>query len=244
MPKPDKFFDFNQLPQEEGLLVLPVSLSKTSNIQDPEHCVSYLKHFYEKISRTEGIGVVFVYSDYLYLLTPEENINTLHDRYLNQMSTHRKGVRNEIDKTHMVPQAMTFLTWGQMVTENRDFMHRLDEITQFYKNNKKLQTLVSQDAKDNEITNNQRQFILEECLFCYLLHTNNLNLPNNFLRHPQWVLQCYPGPPLQSETYIFQNDPLELKGSQNYFEDNYYDLKGKLLYEYKNIDLDNFPSHV
>lgn len=244
MPKPNEFFDITQLPQATGLLVFPVSLSKVSNQQSLDACLSYLQHLYEKIDRTEGIGVVFVYSDYLYLLTPQQEAATVHDRHLNQMAQHRQGILNRIHQTHMVRQAFSFYSWGQMVVENPDLIYKTNQAVEKHRADKQLQKYVQYDSEDKSLSDQQVQFILEESVFCYCLANGALTFNSDFIDRPEWMLQCYPGPPLKTETYLLQEDYLSLEGRENEFADSYYDLKGEQLYEYSRIDLDNFPEHV
>lgn len=243
MSKPNEFFDITQLPQEKGLLVFPVSLSKIAGSQSPDECISYLEHFYEKIDRTEGIGVVFVYSDYLYLLTPKDDPANTRDRYLNQMAQHRQGILGRIHQTPMVRQVFSFYSFGQIVIKNPNLLYKTNQALEKYQEDEKLQGYVEDDSEGQELDDRQVQFILEESVFFYCLAKGALSFNSDFIDTPEWMLQCYPGPSLKTETYMLQEDYLNVETSENKFADNYYDLKVELLYEYSKIDMDNFPEH-
>ena len=90
---PQVFFDINQLPQEEGIIFMGVSMSKIGNTQSAEKCVKYTEHLGTKITKTEGIGMIICYGDYLYFHS-EEKANILRDRYKELMISHKSGFLN------------------------------------------------------------------------------------------------------------------------------------------------------
>lgn len=72
-----------------------------------------------------------------------------------------------------------------------------------------------------------------------LLQKGQVELFNDYvLHHEKWILFCYPGKPLKSEVWVSQKNPLKLKNPQNRYEDSFYDLEGKKLYDYLEIDLE------
>ncbi len=93
----DQFFDINHLPKEEGILFLGISMNKIGNSQSPAKCFEYLRHIDTKISKTEGIGMVVCYGDYLYF-NSEEKAFVLKDRYKELMMSHKEGFLNLIAK--------------------------------------------------------------------------------------------------------------------------------------------------
>ena len=66
-------------------------------------------------------------------------------------------------------------------------------------------------------------------------------LYKEFVEHlEKWILIAYPGKPLKSQMYFWQKNFFNLKNSQNAYENAFYDLDGKKLYDCKKIDLDKF----
>ena len=82
---------------------------------------------------------------------------------------------------------------------------------------------------------------MEEITFNYLISKGKFALTNDFLGgHEQWILYCYPGKPLESEVYLYQKNPLKLHNPKNKYENCYYDLAGKKLYDFMRIDIETF----
>lgn len=65
-----------------------------------------------------------------------------------------------------------------------------------------------------------------------------IKLHNEYIQgHEKFILQCYPGKPLRSEIYFFQLNPFKYKNSKNKYENSFYDLENKKLYNYLAFDL-------
>ena len=232
----NNFFDLNQLPKEEGILLWGISMSKIGNTQSPANCFEYLQHIDTKITKTDGIGMVVLYGDYLYFHS-DERASVLRDRYKELMISHKSGFLNLLAKNPAwIKKAFSFSTFGQIMLDNsEEFKKSLDVITGLYRSDDKFKEKVESDCKDagREITPAQVMFILEEVTLFYLAAKGKLDFGNRFISGTeQWVLQMYPGKPLQSEVYLFQSNPLNLHNPKNKYENHFYDLEGKVLYDY------------
>ena len=82
-------------------------------------------------------------------------------------------------------------------------------------------------------------FILEEIAMFYLSQKGSFRLDNKFVTDTEksWTLQAYPGKPLNSEVYLFQKNPLGLSNPKNPYENCYYDLEDKILYDYTRMNI-------
>lgn len=244
MKEENIFHDINKLPQEEGILFWGISMSRIGNRQSAEKCFEDLKWIDTKIQGTEGIGMVTWYSDYLYFLS-NEPAKTLRDRFKDLMIQHKHGFLNTMLKDNVwIKKAFSFLTTGQVILDNsQEFSACLSKVLDLYKQDKKFQECVAFDAKHDShgLGENEILFILEEITLVYLAAKGKLNFNNRFVPGTEkWVLQIYPGKPLKSETYLFQKNPLKLSNPQNKFEDAFYDVEGRKLYEYLRINIDTF----
>lgn len=240
----NKFFDINSLPQEEGIIFWGISMNRIGNEQSAEKCFEYLKFIDTKIKKTEGIGMVTWYSDYLYFLS-DEKASILRDRYKNLMFQHKHGFMNLILKNNVwIKKAFSFYTFGQVMLDNSEiFQSAFEKILRVYQDDSQFQEYVDFDCKkgDHGLGDKERMFILEEITTIYLAAKGQLNFNNRFVSGTEkWILQLYPGRSLKSEVYLFQLNPLKLHNSKNKFENAFYDLKHKVLYEYDRIDLDTF----
>ncbi len=245
MKDENQFFDINQLPQEEGLLLFGISMNRIGNIQSPEKCFSYMEHLGGKIPvKTEGVGLVTLYSDYLYLLS-NEPANVLRDRYKELMWSHKDGFMNLIKKDpRFVPKAFSFLSFGQVMLDNSEvFRPALDKVVALYRDDPVFKNLVDKDCKitDHGLGENERMFILEEITFFYLAAKGRLVFNNSFVnRTEQWILPVYPGKPLQCEAYLYQKNPLGLHNPKNKYENSCYDSQDKKVYDLLKLDSGTF----
>jgi hypothetical protein len=71
----------------------------------------------------------------------------------------------------------------------------------------------------------------------YLSQKGTFRMNNRFVTDAEkcWTLQAYPGKPLKSEIYLFQKNPLKLDNEKNPYQNCYYDLEDKVLYDYSRI---------
>lgn len=243
-PGVNQFFDFNKLPKEEGILFFGISMSLIANRQSPEKCFEYLKLIDKKIEKTEGIGMVMWYGDYLYFHS-DKPANQLRDRYKNLMLQHKNGFLNLVLKDpNWIKKAFSFYTFGQVMLDNSEiFVPAWNKVLDLYKTDQKFQKYVEDDCAiaGHGLGVNEKMFILEEITAYYLAAKGEINFNNRFVPGTeQWVLLGYPGKPLKSEVYLMQNNPLKLSNPKNRFEHHYYDLEGKILYDYRRLDIDTF----
>lgn len=243
-PEPNQFFDLNALPSEEGLLVFGISMSRIANRQSAENCFCDIQWLDTKIKKTRGIGLAFLYGDYLYFHS-EEKAHILRDRYKNLMLGHKNAFLNILEnKPEWTLKAFSFVSFGQAMLDNSAaFQHGLQKVTELYQADPNFQACVDFDCSRIRIDFNERNvlFILEEVTAFYLAAKGSLQLANPFVAEKEsWILQCYPGKPLKSEVYLFQCNPLQLKNPKNTFENSFYDLAGKRLYDYDRLDLASF----
>lgn len=240
----NEFFDISRLPNEEGILFWGISMNRIGNAQSPEKCFEDLKWIDTKISKTEGIGMVTWYSDYLYFHS-DQPASLLRDRYKGLMMAHKNGLMNIILKDNVwIKKAFSFYTFGQVIIDNADvFQSSLDAVVKLYDTDEKFKKYVEDDSKvgDHGFGEKEKMFILEEIITIYLAAKGKLNFNNRFVPGTEkWVLHLYPGKPLKSEVYLFQKNPLGLLNPKNQFENSCYDLTGRKLYNYLDIDIDTF----
>lgn len=244
MKEINTFYDINQFPQEEGVLFWGISMNRIGNRQSASRTFEDLEWIATKIGKTEGIGMVTWYSDYLYFHS-DEPAKVLRDRYKDLMIQHKQRLLNTLSQDNAwIRKAFSFLTTGQLILDNSsEFSTALAKILELYRQDEKFQECIAFDAKNDShgLGENEVMFILEEITLMHLAAKGRLNFNNRFISGTEkWVLQVYPGKPLKSEVYLSQKNPLGLSNSGNRFEDAYYDVEGRKLYEYSRIDLDTF----
>lgn len=241
--KKQQFFDINKLPTSEGIFFLGISMSRIGNKQSPKKCFEYLEHLASKIQYTDGIGMEMWYGDYLYFHS-QDPAHKLRDRFKEQMISHKNAFINLLKKdrkwTH---KAFSFKTFGQILLENSDvFPLAYSTVRDLYENDPIFKEYVRQDCTGHDIEEMGANFILEEISMFYLSQKGSFRLNNKFVTDTEknWTLQAYPGSPLLSEIYLFQKNPLKFSNPKNPYENCYYDLSKKILYDFNKIDLNNF----
>jgi hypothetical protein len=63
------FYDINKLPKDYGILVFPISISRThaGTGQSAEECLKYIEYFSPKKISEPKVGLNIIYGDYLYM---------------------------------------------------------------------------------------------------------------------------------------------------------------------------------
>jgi hypothetical protein len=242
--KKEQFYDINQLPTEEGIFFMGISMNRIGNTQSPEKCFEDLKWLDTKIKKTDGIGMVTWYGDYLYFHS-DEPASLLRDRYKELMLSHKNGFMNIISKDNVwIKKAFSFYTFGQVMIDNSDiFPKALQIILDLYDQDDQFRKYVHEDCEiaNHGLGEKEKMFILEEVTAIYLAAKGKLNFNNRFVHGTEkWVLHMYPGKPLKSEVYVFQKNPLKLSNAKNMYENSYYDLTDRKLYNYQDIDISTF----
>lgn len=254
MPKEkliNTFFDINKLPSEEGMFIFPISMSKIDNeSQNAETYLKYIHHINpEKIDKTKSkskAGAVFIYTDFLYLYS-DEKACILKKKYMNLVNKHKNSFQNIIrGHESIIFDSFSYKTWNQFYLDNDRFVHYLNTVQHLYEKDELFQKYIQEDFDNLNNTNrifdqNQIDFFLEEHMMSYLISKGQMKLENDFINgHEKWILIAYPGKPLKAHIYLHQLNPFKLNNNKNTYEDAWYDLEEKKLYDFNRIDLDTY----
>ncbi len=240
----NEFYDINTFPLDEGILLMGISMNRIGNTQSAAACYGYLQHLDTKIVKTNGIGMVVWYGDYLYFHS-DQPASLLRDRYKNLMLQHKNGFLNLLTKNPAwIKKAFSFSTFGQIMLDNAEiFSSAWTKLTEYYEQDEGFRAAVEADVAraGHGLGERERLFILEEILTFYLAAKGQLRYNNQFVAGTErWVLPVYPGKPLMSEVYLQQRNPFRLDNPANVYEHCYYDLSGQVLYDYSRLDLATF----
>lgn len=239
--KKNEFYDIGKMPKKEGIIVFAISLSRIGNVQSAKRCFEYMKNFIPKIIYPV-VGLNIIYGDNLYLYS-NDKANKLKNKHQNLINSHKYEFKKLLKRNpKYIPDSFSFTTWNQVILESKEFMTLFGELKKIYSKDKEFQKYVKEDIKSSnkKLDENNINFILEESLLFYLIVKGRVRLINDYIRDRQkWILYCYPGKPLKSEIYLYQKNFFKLKHPQNIFENSFYDLDGKILYDYNNVDLES-----
>jgi len=236
----NKFYDIKRMPKQEGIIIFPISISRIGNVQSAKKCFEYAREFIPKILKPT-VGLNIIYGDNLYLYS-DEPANTLKNKFQTLINSHKYEFKKILRKNpKYIPSSFSFTTWSQIILESKELMTLFGELKGIYKKDKKFQELVKEDIKTSKkkLNENSMGFILEEILLFYLITKGKVRLVNDYIQDKQkWILNCYPGKPLKSEIYLYQKNFFKLKNPENKFENSFYDLEAKKLYDYNNVNLE------
>lgn len=236
-PPINAFFDINKFPQEEGLLVFGISMSRIGNAQSAAKCFEYVESLIPKIIKP-AVGLILLYADGLYL-NSDEVASSLKKKYQSLINSHKYEFVNLLKKhPWYIPRSISYLIWNQLLLESKEYFDYLGKLKEIYKKDKQFQSCLHQDIHKTNPTQNEINFILEETLVFYLMAKGKMRLQNEYVQDKEkWILGCYPSKPLKSEIYLFQNNFFKLSNPTNQYEMSYYDLEAKKLYDYARVDL-------
>ena len=247
----NKFFDINKFPPYEGMLVFPISMSRIGNdSQSAKTYWKYIEHFNpSKIDKTKPkakVGAIFIYTDFLYLYSTQK-ANILKSNFMNSMHQHKNSFTKIISgHPNFIHHSVSYKVWSQFYIDNEKFIFLFEKLKLIYKKDKQLQEYIKYDFdklnnKKRTLDQNQINFFLEEHIMVYLISKKQMKLENEFINGKEkWVLLCYPGKPLKAQIYLHQKNFFKLKADDNYYQDCWYDLVEKKLYDFNKIDLKTF----
>jgi hypothetical protein len=244
MKKRNVFYDINQFPKQEGMLVFGISMPKISNSQSARNCFNYVKELIPKIY-FPNVGLTFLYGDNLYLYS-DKNPAELKHKHQTLINYHKLEFKNILTKNpQFIPNSFSYLTWNQAILESSRFLDYFNQLKRIYKEDKQFQNYVKEDIKEagKKFDDNSINFILEENLLAYLISKGQIRLQNDYVQDKQkWTLMCYPGKPLKSEIYLFQQNFFNLHNEKNLYDNCFYDLEENKLYEYNFLNLEAFKN--
>lgn len=245
----NEFYDINKLPAEEGMIVFPISMSRISNeSQNARRYMEYV-HFINpskvlKTSEHSRFGVHFIYGDFLYLYS-EDKGKILKKRFMELVASHHNSFQKLLTKElYLIQHAFTYSVWNQLYLSIPRFVQDLEKLRKIYRKDKKFQEYVRYDFdklkdKNKKLDEKQLMFFLEEHLIFYFITKGLMKFENEFIQGKEkWILVGYPGKPLKAHIYLHQQNFFKLKNPQNKYENSWYDLEEKRLYDFLRVDLE------
>jgi len=244
-----RFFDINKLPKDYGILVFPISISRTHSKtgQSAEECLEYIEYFSPKKISEPKVGLNIVYGDYLYM-NSSEPASSLKEKFMNIVLNHKNGFLRLVSKNwekFQIQQAFSFQVWNQLYLDYKgsSFTEDFQKLKGSYEQDDYFQKIIKDDAVfcNRELTKEQLDFFLEEFLLGYLITKKQVVLPNEYIQgRERWILNCYPGSQLKGQIYLYQKDFFKLSAPENPYENCAYDLSKKLLVDLTKIDLETY----
>ncbi len=244
MSKPgiNEFFDISRLPKGWGMIVFPISMSKILNDQSAEKALDHLRIFQPSKINENKIGITMLYSDGLYQWK-KGNEFIPRRKTLELMNNHRNSYLKNLDKSSFefqIKESFNFVAWNQISISTPDFMTKYNRAFDLVKEDERFLEYIKEDCKyfDRECDDEQVGFFVEEIIFFYLITKMKISFNNLYTENrEEWVLLAYPGKPLKSLAYFYQKNIFGLSNTGNEYENCFYDLESKKLYDFGRLDL-------
>jgi hypothetical protein len=239
----NEFFNIKNLPNQEGIVLFPLSMSKLNNGSSPQELLKEAYYFLRKKIIYPTVGMNFVYGDFIYLYS-NEKAGSLKKKFTEMIWGHSNALMSLIVKKRMdfqIQHAFSYMTWSQLYLLSKDFYIKFEKIRELYNNDPLFQKYAKMDAKDfgKKLDDNQINFFLEENILFYLMLKGQIKLPNEYIqKREKWLLIAYPGNPIRSLVYLFQKNFFKLPRVQIY--EGWYNLETKLFVDFEDVDLETY----
>ncbi|MEI9966863.1 MAG: hypothetical protein WDN67_04540 [Candidatus Moraniibacteriota bacterium] len=221
-------FDINRI-QEDGYLILPLSMSRLATGQNAEFCYSVLEEFVKKIE-TFSNDVVLLYTNGLYFNSEEVSFEN-RKKTTKQALAHILEFRNIIEKKkRFIPGAIHYLPIDYVLFNSPHFKTFFDKLKALESEDPEFKRLLIEDSRDKRDTEANINFLLEEIAVAHILRQKLVELPRTLVKSDSWRLIAYPGKPLFSDIYQWKKKVLPQKeGVGNPFAGAQYNLEEKHL---------------
>jgi hypothetical protein len=241
-PGINEFFDVNKFPRSPGIFYFALSMPLLNNIQHPKELYAADEHIISKIC-VSNTGVQVVYTDNLYLYSDEPAAD-LKLKHQKMIEVHKQGWLKLIrQNVYMVPKAFTFMTWNQLQLDCANFTEYLAKFRRIYDNDSQLRNYVEADIRGTgrSVTRNSVGYMLEEILLDYLVMKGQVRLRNDYtMDAEEWILNTYHGKPHRAHIYLHQQNYFQFDNSKNIFQNSWYDVLNRKLYDFDRLDIDSF----
>jgi hypothetical protein len=220
-------FDINRI-QEDGYLILPLSMSRLAKGQTPEFCYEVLEKFLQKLE-TFSNDVVFLYTNGLYFNSDEissENRKKTNQQILNHVS----ALRNLIEsKKKFIPNAIHYLPIDYVIVNSSSFKQYFDLLKKAETDDENFRLALAADSAGREATEANANFLIEEIAVAHIMRQKLVEFPRTLVRTDAWRLIAYPGKALASDVYQWKQKILPQEEEVNPYAGAQYNLETNTL---------------
>jgi hypothetical protein len=215
----------------DGYLVLPLSVSRLAAGQSPEEVYEIFGYFAPKLEVFAN-DVVLLYTNGIYFNS--EEISFERRKKLNQqILNHATALRSLIfKKKQYIPGAFHFLPVDYVILNSPQFGEYFGLLKKREADDKEFRFAIQQDMGEREYNEANTNFILEEVAIAHIIRQRLVEFPRTLVRNDIWRLLCYPGGPILSDAYQWQNNILPRPDTINPYNSGQYNYTSKQLYDY------------
>lgn len=230
-------FDVNRI-NGDGYLILPLSMSRLANSQDPEWCYEILKLFLGKLE-IYSCDAVLLYTNGLYFNSMEVSFEN-RKKTNQQVINHNAELRNLVEsRKEFIPNAIHYLPVDYVILNTPQFHTFFAALKKLETEDEKFRAFLAKDSNGREYNEANVNFLLEEIVIAHILREKLVQLPRTLVRNDMWRLIAYAGVYLYADAYQWQRDVLPRGDGSNPFSGTQYDTDQKKLFVF---DEENLPS--
>ena len=229
-------FDISRI-SGDGILILPVSMSRMAAGQSPEDCYEILSYFENKFE-TFNNDAILMYTNGLYFNA--EDISFEKRTKTNaQILDHSSKMRSLIEKNRkFIPKAIHFMPIDYVILNSGKYQEMFNLLKKLEKEDSTYRDLLKVDLNGREYTEANINFFLEETVVTHLITEQFVDLPTTLAKQDEWRLICYPGSTIKSQVYVYQQNILEKnKSCTNEYRGSMYNFQDKVLEVFSDIQL-------
>jgi len=228
-------YDINLI-KWDWYLILPISMSRIANSQNPDFCYEVIEYFLNKLE-SFGNDVVILYTNWLYFNSQDITFE-LRKKTNQQILDHRNKLFGMIEKNKkFIPKAFHFLPIDYVILNSKYFLDFFNILKKLEQKDELFRSFIQKDMWDRLYNEANVNFIIEEVVVSHIIRQRMVEFPRTLVKNDEWRLIVYPWSYISSDVYQRQNNILPKLDKINVFNASHYDFSQKKLYIYDDIIL-------
>jgi len=229
--------DIGRLP-DDGYIVLPLSLSRLRNGQNPSVCYDIVRYFTCK-EQSRSHDFILLYTDGLYYNNESPSFE-LRRKFNHEMLAHRNALTHLIEKDgHLVPTAFHFLPWDYILLSTPEFTRCYNMLVERLRCDAEFTRALHDNLGERPDTEVNRQFILEEVAANHVIRQRLVVFPKRLVNHDHFRLIVYPGAHGLADLYQWRHKLLPQAdrsgNAENPYYASHYDWNQHLLFNFDQL---------
>ena len=206
----------NRIPGN-GRIIFPLSMSRLHMGQSPQEIYAQITYFWDLLEE-KSVDFICVYTNGLYFNADGPALD-IRLKTNAQMMTHKSALQNKIKANFSLIQKSThFTTYDEIILNSNCFLALYQKLKHLFEVDNVFQKLVLMSTHQNNHTQSNIHFVLEETAFTIILREKLAVLPHLLSeKESAWQLICYAGEPLLPDVYYYLKNKPNKKLENNWF---------------------------
>lgn len=220
----------------DGYIILPISMSRSSNSQAAKVCYDILKECEKQCIDPATIDVIVLYTTSLYYNDQNETAWSAKKRLVTQMLSHKAALDRLIRQKKGLRLAVQYMTWEELVLAAPHYQNYYQKLQRRMKSDHDFNDLAVYSIGNREVNDASISFLIEETVMAHLVRQKQVPLPKRHVREDTFRLFVYPGPYIAIDFYQWKHRLLPQKAGVP-FGGSFYNAAKKELYTFDKMPL-------